>query len=326
MNPATGHLVAIDIGGANLKYVDDRGHSLARPFPMWKQFNSLAEILTRDLAGFGAVDRLLVTMTGELADCFVDRHAGVRFIVDAVIQTRVKNLHFYDLDGAFVSAQTAKESPMMIAAANWHATASWVASTISRPCLLVDIGTTTTDLIPLEVGRIATSAKTDPQRLAEGSLVYVGARRTPVCALVDTLVGPEGETPVMNEFFATIDDARLLLGHEPPDAADYESADSGPRTIEASARRMLRMIGHDLTSANIHAAVSISRQVHQSVTDRIDQAIKRLGDFDQIVLVGQGDDLLPAARAMVTRPIGVSLRSGPCEAMLNLWSRQCAVS
>jgi (4-(4-[2-(gamma-L-glutamylamino)ethyl]phenoxymethyl)furan-2-yl)methanamine synthase len=326
MNRATGHLVAVDIGGANLKYVDDRGQSLARPFPMWKQFGSLAETLIRDLASFGVVDRLLVTMTGELADCFTDRHAGVRFIVDAVIQTQVQHLHFYDLDGAFLCAQTAKESPMMVAAANWHATASWVASTISQPCLLVDIGTTTTDLIPLEVGRIATTAKTDPQRLAEGSLVYVGASRTPVCALVDTLAGPEGETPVMNELFATIDDARLLLGYETPDAADFESADGGPRTIEAAARRMLRMIGHDLISSSVDAAVLMSRQVHQSVTDRIDQAIKRLGDFDQIVLVGQGDDLLPAERAVVTRPEGVELRSGPCEAMLKLWSRQCGVS
>jgi (4-(4-[2-(gamma-L-glutamylamino)ethyl]phenoxymethyl)furan-2-yl)methanamine synthase len=326
MNRDARNLVAVDIGGANLKYVDHHGRSLARPFAMWKQSQSLSENLTRDLSTFGNVDRLLVTMTGELADCFADRSAGVRFIVDAVMQVGISHTHFYSLDGSFVSADVAKKNPMMVAAANWHASASWIASTITRPTLLVDIGSTTTDLIPLEVGRVATSAQTDPQRLAEGSLVYVGARRTPVCALVTQLDGPEGLIPVMNEFFATTDDARLLLGYESPDPSDFESADGGPRTIEAAARRMLRMTGHDLTTASVEVAVSMSRQVHQAVVDRIESAIKRLGRFDEIVLVGQGDDLLPAGHGRVTRPDGVARRSGPCEAMLDLWSRRCDVS
>ena len=64
----------------------------------------------------------------------------------------------------------------------------------------------------LSAGFVATAAMTDHDRLLEGSLIYVGCRRTPVCALVDRLEFRGSASRVMNELFATIDDARLVLG------------------------------------------------------------------------------------------------------------------
>lgn len=312
-------LVAIDIGGANLKYVDGQGRSWTRPFAMWERSSELTEALAEDLSRFAGDAELLVTMTGELADCFVDRPSGVRFIVDRVMDLDAPATRFYALPGRFVEAADAREEPMAVAAANWHATASWYARDAEPSTLLIDIGSTTTDLIPVESGRVMTDAQSDPDRLGDGSLVYVGGRRTPVCALVDHLPWRGTELPIMNEWFATIDDARLLLGWESPDEADHHTADRGPRTVPAAATRLLRMVGHDRTTATIDEAVVMAQRVHQAAKTMIADAMERRAAVSQIIFVGQADDLLPETSAFVTRPPVSVQRCGPCEAMVQLW-------
>ena len=52
-----------------------------------------------------------------------------------------------------------------------------------RDALFVDIGTTTTDIIPIVGGVVVACGRTDPERLASGELLYTGAVRTPVEAI-----------------------------------------------------------------------------------------------------------------------------------------------
>src|SRR6185503_8193489 len=87
------------------------------------------------------------------------------------------NVHVFGTDGHFGSADQARADPLRVAAANWAATAHLVAKT-TPTCVLIDIGSTTTDIIPIIDGRVAVSGRTDPDRLASGELVYTGALRT----------------------------------------------------------------------------------------------------------------------------------------------------
>ena len=66
----------------------------------------------------------------------------------------------------------------MTRGANWSATA-WAVAERHPDTLLVDIGTTSTDIIPIVSGSVAALGHTDPDRLLSGELVYTGAVRTP---------------------------------------------------------------------------------------------------------------------------------------------------
>lgn len=309
-NSEAAGILGIDIGGANLKYATVAGRTHALPFPLWKRPHDLASQLQRDVGSFGDVRQLAVTMTGELADCFLDRGRGVAQIVaacrDAAARVGCDSVRFYGVDGRFHDPESACEQPDLIAAANWHALASHVAQrfapSLDRGALLIDIGSTTTDLIPIARGSVATKSKTDYERLREGTLVYLGGERTPVCAVVDTLPFRGEAIPVMREVFATIDDVRLLTGHTAENPDDNDTADGAPRDCFHAANRLARMIGLDHRGVSIGDAVCLARQVHDRgialITDALDRCRARgLVDGTEIwIISGHASDLLPTDR------------------------------
>src|ERR1051325_11715665 len=77
-------VLALDIGGANLKMAHSAGLAMQRPFALWKQPHRLAAALRDLLAEAPTFDRLAITMTGELCDCYATKREGVCAILDAV--------------------------------------------------------------------------------------------------------------------------------------------------------------------------------------------------------------------------------------------------
>ena len=269
-------------------------------FPIWRHPDRLANAIAGDLVRFGNADAtpdaLAVTMTGELADCFADRAVGVRHIATHVCgaakQLGIETVSFYGVDGRFRDAEAAIRDADLVAAANWHALASFVAGNILRDGILIDIGSTTTDIIPIRDGRVATAAATDYDRLLEGSLVYVGCRRTPVCALLDELSFRGRTSSVMNELFATIDDARVVLGVAPEDPDDSDTADGMPRTRGCAANRLARMIGLDRRSVSPHDAKDLAIQVVLAAKQTIRSALGKIPRSSSVVVSGHGEDLI----------------------------------
>lgn len=290
------HVVGIDIGGANLKYCDTSGHAISKIFPLWQTPELLADTLASGLREFPQCSELAVTMTGELADCFIDRRIGVSTIVDhaaqAASQIGANLVRFYGTDGQFRSSGDAKASCGAIAAANWHALASFAARSFPTATTVIDIGSTTTDIIPVSNSRVATKAMTDYDRMVEGSLVYVGCRRTPICSVVDRLPYRGQQCPVMNELFATIDDALLVLQLVAEDVTDLDTADGQPRTLKFAANRLARMIGLDHTGVSIGDAQRMASEVVDIVANRIDAAFRKVHRSGSVVVAGHGDDLL----------------------------------
>ena len=122
-------------------------------------------------------------MTGELADCFTTKAVGVGHIVQAVtVAAGHRPVALYRINGELISPPDAIREPLSVAAANWHALASFVCRFVKRDAgLLIDIGSTTADVIPLIDGRPKTAGLTDVERLLSGELVYTGVERSPVC-------------------------------------------------------------------------------------------------------------------------------------------------
>src|SRR6185436_19575645 len=125
------------------------------------------------------------------------------------------------VDGSFVDVAHAIDDPIAVAAANWVATAHVAAQTHPN-VLLIDVGTTTTDIIPIVGGRVVAHGRTDPDRLASGELVYIGAVRTPVEAIASH-VPIDGRTAgVSAEAFALAGDVHVWRGRLAPE--DYSAA------------------------------------------------------------------------------------------------------
>jgi probable H4MPT-linked C1 transfer pathway protein len=240
-------VVGLDIGGANLKAADAEGHALTRPFAVWKSPERLAAEVDRLLAGFPKPDVIAVTMTAELADCYRTKREGVDAILSAVeLAAGDTPVLVWQTSGAFVSPRAARDAPVLTAAANWHALATFIGPHAPvGGALLIDIGTTTCDLIPLRDGRPVPVGRTDRERLQSGELVYSGVRRTPVCAVVGAVSFRGGDCAVMAELFATTLDVYLTTGDLLEDPADLETADGRPATVACARDRLARCIGCD---------------------------------------------------------------------------------
>jgi len=82
---------------------------------------------------------------------------------------------------AWISRKSASSSAGPGAAANWLALATYAGRLAPRgPAVLLDVGSTTTDVIPLQDGTPVPRGRTDPERLESKELVYTGVRRTPL--------------------------------------------------------------------------------------------------------------------------------------------------
>jgi len=302
-------VLGLDIGGANLKAAHSDRVARSVAFELWKQPDGLAGALA-DLAGaFAPADVVAVTMTGELCDCYPTKRAGVMAILDAVETVAAgRPIRVWRNDGRFVDLSDARATPLGVAAANWLALATWAGRWLtSGPGLLIDVGSTTTDIIPLLNGRPVPRGRTDPQRLDVRELVYTGVRRTPVCALQ----GGRGAA----EWFATTLDVNLVLGLIPENAMDRATADGRPATRAAARARLARMrCADDETCSDQEIQALAKSALHSQealLAQALDEVIKHQpGPPQSVILAGSGEFL---ARRVLQRQV-----SAPPPAVISL--------
>lgn len=268
-------IVGLDIGGANLKAADCNGNAVTRPFAVWKYPERLAVEIKRIVAAFPRSEVIALTMTAELADCYATKQQGVRAILDAVKQAASKTpVLVWQTIGSFVNADAACDAWQLVAAANWHALAAFAARfTSDRLSLLIDIGTTTTDIIPIDKGAPIPRGYTDRGRLESGELVYTGVRRTPLCAVVPAVVVAGRDCPLAAELFATTLDVYLTLGDIREDAADCETANGRPATIRDARDRLARCLCCDRTEFSQCDAEEMARFVAGTQRRQIARAV-----------------------------------------------------
>ena len=245
-------VVGWDIGGAHVKAClleTGRVVDVAQwPCPLWKGLAHLDEAIAAARArwprAWDATTRHAATMTGEMVDLFVDREQGVVRLASALAESLGPSLRLYAGATRFVPPHEAGRHWHAIASANWQATGAVLAPRVGD-ALLLDVGSTTTDVIPLRGGRVASQGLDDARRLACGELVYQGVVRTPLCALA-ARVPFEGElVNVMNEFFATAADVYRTTGELDPAHDQDPTADGNGKDLPATSRRLARMIGRD---------------------------------------------------------------------------------
>jgi probable H4MPT-linked C1 transfer pathway protein len=308
-------VLGLDVGGANLKAAHPSGIARSRPFALWKTPAALPDALRELLHGWPPYDLLAVTMTGELCDCFESKRQGVLAILDAVAAAAGSTpVRVWLTEGRLVDLGGARSAPLLAAASNWLALATFAGRFAPRgPALLIDVGSTTTDVVPLLDGRPVPRGRTDPERLSCGELVYTGVRRTPLCALL----GWRGAA----ELFATTLDAYTLLGRTPEDPADCDTADGRPATRANAEARLARMICADLETSTPREREEVAQRAHLRQVMGLEGSIECVAGRlpqppESVILSGAGEFLaraaLPGQQVVPTCPV-VSLgeRLGP---------------
>ncbi|HEY6895521.1 MAG TPA: hydantoinase/oxoprolinase family protein [Rhodanobacteraceae bacterium] len=274
-------VIGWDVGGAHLKAAlveDGRVHEVVQwPCELWRGLSRLDAAFEHAFArGSHWRDaHHAVTMTGEMADLFEHREAGVAAIVTQAAATLGARTSFYAADATFLPATSARVQWRRVASANWHATATIVAGS-RRDALLLDVGSTTTDIVPIVAGRLVAQGRDDASRLATGELVYVGVVRTPLCALAPSVTFESCECNVMNEFFATTADVFRLTDELRPEHDQAPTADQGAKDGAATMRRLARMIGRDAREATPGQWHAFARTWREAVIGRICASVARV--------------------------------------------------
>ncbi len=297
--------LGVDIGGANLKIADGHGYAASRFFPLWQRPHDLAEALGELIANAPAAEQLVLTMTGELADCFATKAVGVTAILDAVVEVAGgRRVGVYLCDGRVVGVKTARAEALLAAASNWHVLAAFA----GRYCeggsgLLLDIGSTTSDIIPIGKNGPRAVGWTDPERLQAGELVYTGIERNPICAVTPVLSWRDELCPVAQELFATTSDAYVMLDELAEDVDDLNTADGRSRTKVNAHGRLARAVCADSTMFSDEDARRSAEMVRAAQLQQLEKATRQVlsrmkAPPSEIVLSGHGEFL---ARRLIAR-------------------------
>ena len=317
--------VGIDVGGANTKVATSEINEFVDTIyaPLWKNNAILYDVLSEVKQKFETVEgakteieAVGVVMTGELCDCFETKREGVLHIKKALSTVfKFKNIKFFDCDCAFRDGSDVDKDPLSFASTNWLASAKLI-SEHYKDAIFVDIGSTTTDVIPIKGGEVK-AKRTDLERLKSGELIYSGVLRTNVATLLNKVrIGEKGEEcKTSAELFAITADAYLVIGYlnesdyscESPDSHVFVGREKEKKSRISAMRRLARVVCSDLEVIGEDGAVGIAEQVKEAQVRGLVASIKRMKEKYRletvtVVSAGIGDFIAKEAAESLNTP------------------------
>ena len=291
-------VIGWDIGGANIKLARADANQLREvrsvPFAIQHTPQALVPTLQRLVRELGAPpsEAHAVTMTAELSQYFRTKREGVCFVLDAVASAfPTAAVHAFTVTGNFVPPEFGRDHPLDVGAANWAATATLLARNCSNT-VLIDVGSTTTDIIPICQGIVAAQGRTDPDRLRSSELLYLGAVRTPLEAVVHNVPLEAGMAGIAAEAFALAGDAYVWLGELHPDSYCAPTPDGRPATREFVRERLARAVCADremLADSTISAIAShVATAQLNRTAQALAQVLRRNPSITRAVTAGVG--------------------------------------
>ncbi|MFK7767965.1 MAG: hydantoinase/oxoprolinase family protein [Mariniblastus sp.] len=274
----------LDIGGANVKFATCSGLLNEVEFPIWQNKEGLGAILQQFADQLPPEACVGITMTAELADCFQTKLEGVRFVVESAVKAfaNKRALVFYQTDGRLCDADYAIGNWKSTAASNWHATA-WLAfskfantEAEHRSGFVFDIGSTTTDIIPVRDGKPVVENQMDLHRLSNGQLFYAGVGRTPICSLLNSVKFDFGSVSIARELFATTRDACIWLGDVQENLECNATADGRPASRLCAGYRLGRMVCADRDELYNECLNQVASQAKHALVQQLAENLKKV--------------------------------------------------
>ena len=289
-------ILGIDIGGANTKITELEGDSYKIHhiyFPMWKKKDELVELLKN----YSDADYVALVMTAELADCYKTKKEGVEDILNKAEKAFDCPIYVFDVNGNFLGLEDAKKNYLNVSASNWVATAKFVSEFIKESCILVDMGSTTTDIIPIKDKEVL-AEKTDLDRLMNNQLVYVGTLRTPVSFLANKIEFRGKLTNLSSEYFAITADISLILNKISEEVYTCDTPDGAGKDFESCLTRLARVLCADRELVRDDELIDFAKKLYNYllnlIRENVDAVSKRF-NLNDIVITGLGEEILKDA-------------------------------
>jgi (4-(4-[2-(gamma-L-glutamylamino)ethyl]phenoxymethyl)furan-2-yl)methanamine synthase len=305
-------VIGLDVGGANTKAAlvdgDQRVRIVSEPYEVWRDPGAMAGVIADVVGRLGLTGApVSLTTTAELVDVFASKREGVLHVLDATERALPgRRLSVLTTDGELIGLAQARAEPLRCAAANWMATALLVARSLSD-AILVDCGGTTTDLIPIAGGEVAARGRTDLDRLLAGELLYTGALRTNVAAVVSHVPVGGRPCPVASELFAITADAHLLRGNLAPEQCTCTFPDGRGTSAGEVRSRLARVVCSDpeqLGEGDLETmAAAVEEAQVASIAAALGRVARRTPAGTGVVAVGVGAFLALAAAERCGLPI-----------------------
>jgi probable H4MPT-linked C1 transfer pathway protein len=307
-------VIGLDVGGANTKAAvvggDGQVQIASEAFELWRRPGALPAAIASVVGRLGAAPiPVALTTTAELVDVFASKREGVLHVLEATRQALPgRRLRVMTTGGRLVELAQARNAPLACAAGNWVATAIVTARSLPD-AILVDCGGTTTDVIPIVAGAVAARGRTDLDRLLGGELVYTGALRTNVAAVLSEVPIGDRRCTISSELFAISADAHLLRGSLSPEQCTCTFPDGRGASLPEARARLARVVCADpeeLADGDLEAiAAAVEAAQIAAIAAALRRVAARVAADAPVVAVGIGAFLARAAAErcrLVVRP------------------------
>jgi probable H4MPT-linked C1 transfer pathway protein len=280
-------VLGLDIGGANTKatYIRTKDESVKELrtsmeyFPIWKdkeQLPKILEKLKRTVTDSAVLDGVGVTITAELSDAYMSKKEGISHVLDCITEVFGDAPTFVlDVEAKLLTVKDARREPLKVASANWAAT-GWMVSQLTKNCVVVDVGSTTTSIIPVINGNVAAEGRTDLEKLQNGELVYSGSLRTNVATIVEGIPVRGTMTRVSSELFAQSSDVHLILGNIGEEDYNAETCDGRGKTRREAMARLARVVCADIYMLTEEEIVAMAKFVYERQVEQIAGGLKQV--------------------------------------------------
>ena len=280
-------VLGLDIGGANTKaaYINSKNGYIVKSrnaieyFPVWKKPEELETILSRiskAVSGSMKLNCIGITMTAELSDAYRTKREGVNQILTQVTNAFPDmQILILDVDSKLLSVTEARSAPLRVAASNWVAT-GWMVSQLVKNCIVIDVGSTSTSIIPIVEGYVSATGKTDLDKLMNGELLYTGSLRTNVAAIVNSMPIRDGVARVSSEMFAQSGDVHLVLGNITENEYTVETADGRGKTRAEALARLARVICADTEMLTEQEILQFTTYIYDRQIKQVAEGLKQV--------------------------------------------------
>ena len=234
-----------DIGGSNTKISiikSNRANSEVHEIELWND-NGLSKLkkLVSEFGNNKSDTYHGVTLSGEMCDIFPSRKNGINTIL-SFFKKYSSNTLIYSSSG-FLKLHKIREYKK-VASMNWYSIGEMISNKIDN-CIIIDMGSTTTDFIMIKNNKIINKREDDFTGLNHDELLYTGFLRSPIYALTNEVRVNMISSKVIPENFSTMADVYQILNIIDI-KYDYSSrADGRSKTILNSYKRVARSFGFD---------------------------------------------------------------------------------
>jgi probable H4MPT-linked C1 transfer pathway protein len=330
-------VIGLDVGGANTKAAwrdGDAVRTVSRPFEVWRDREALSAVIREVVADLSdePADLVALTTTAELSDAFRTKREGVGFVLDGAEAALGAPLLVLTTAGELVGVDEARARPLEVAAANWAASAAAVAA-VHPDALLLDVGSTTADVIPIAAGRVVAVGRTDLDRLLAGELVYTGVLRTNLATIAARVPVRGKWCPVASELFAISADVHLLLGRLAPEDYTCPTPDGRTASVECARERVARLVCADVEQLGLGEIDAVAAHVAAEQVRQIEAAVRRVSARSAtpppIVPLGAGAFLAREVADRLDRPVlelpwsAAERDAAPAAALARLAAARC---